>query len=371
VKVFKKIGKLFLIVIASVVTLFLMLILVFSSIRWRDISLQKKHLDDLESLYDEDYEATSEQQFVGFDLDLNTLRLNEIRILASHNSYKKQGTALGKLFIGLGDSFAEAKALKYGNPDLTTQMDLGIRSFELDVRYRKGDFECTHVPLVDNATTCAKLSLALQEINLWSEHNPGHLPIILLFELKNDWMMLDPGLSDIESEELLLLDTLLADAFGGSLYKPAELMGSYQSIRERLETESWPLVNELYGKVIVVLHPGDFTQTYLDLDPEFDETAMFPAVSNADIDHPYAAFSVHNDPDPEAIQTLLEANMIIRTRMDANLIVDEDMRTMAMNSGAQIMTTDFHPGHMFKDQDVVYLDDEYLIIRNQVLLDLE
>ena len=39
------------------------------------------------------------------------IKLNEIQMLASHNSYKKRGVPLGKLFIGLGDSFEEADAL--------------------------------------------------------------------------------------------------------------------------------------------------------------------------------------------------------------------------------------------------------------------
>ncbi|MGI6392772.1 MAG: Ca2+-dependent phosphoinositide-specific phospholipase C [Candidatus Izemoplasmatales bacterium] len=369
IRTLKKIGKILLLVLFAVVGLFFTLILVFNIVRWRDISLQKQHLKDLRDLYSEDFVPIDEQKFVGFDLEDNDLRLNEIRILASHNSYKKKGTAIGKLFVGLGDSFAEARALEYGNPDLTTQLNVGIRSFELDVRYRKDEFECTHVPLVDNSTTAAKLALAFEEIALWSKNNPNHIPIILLLELKSDWMMLDPLLEDIGSAELTLLDELIVASFSDSLYTPKELMGAYSSIRERLVAESWPLVNALLGKVIVVLHPGKFTSDYLELDPEFDDMAMFPAVSNQDIDHPHAAFSVHNNPDPERILPLLEANMIVRTRMDSSLIPNEEVRALARECGAQIMTTDFHPAHQFKNKEKVFLEAEYLIIRNDAWLD--
>ncbi len=366
-KILKTTAKVIIFTILTAIGLFLTLVLVFNSIRWHDISWQKRHLADLAELYDGTYVPVDEQQFVAFDLATTTLRLNEIRMIASHNSYKKLGTGLGKLFVGLGDSFAEAEALKYGNPDLTAQLDLGIRSFELDVRYRRGDFECTHVPLVDNSTTAAKLALALEEIKLWSDGNPGHIPIILLFELKDDWMILDPMLANIGAIELLLLDELLKDKFEDSLYTPGMLMDGHDSPNARLQAESWPLLTELLGKIIVVLHPGSFTQTYLETDPDYDSMAMFPGVSNLNVDHPYATFVVHNDPNVENIAALLDANLIVRTRMDANLVVDPDTRARAMASGAQLMTTDFHPAHQLEEGEAVYLQDEFLIITNDVL----
>jgi hypothetical protein len=364
----KKILKIIAWFLLTIVMVFVILVLMFNGIRWNDIRLQKQHYAQLEAKYAGDYEAIDEQTFVNFVLEASGLRLNEIQMIASHNSYKKLGTGVGKLFIGLGDSFDEAHALRYGNPYLSEQLDDGIRSFELDVRYRRGDFEVTHVPLVDNSSVAVKLELAFAEIALWSEHNPNHIPIILLLELKDDWMMLDPFLQDIGSTELAFLDQLIDEQLGDKLYTAGDLAGTYPTIQDRIDAESWPLVSELLGKIIVVLHPGKWTTPYVAMHERHQDLTMFPAVSNMNVNHDYAAFVVHNDPNIANIEMLINQNLIVRTRMDANLMIDETMRTNALTSGAQLLTTDFHPSHQFEGVAYTYLDGEYTVIRNTILL---
>lgn len=58
----------------------------FNLIRVLDIKKQAKHVEELRLLYDDNYTAIDEQQFVNFDLKDNDLRLNEIQLLATHNS---------------------------------------------------------------------------------------------------------------------------------------------------------------------------------------------------------------------------------------------------------------------------------------------
>ena len=96
-----------------------------------------------------------------------------------------------------------------------------MRSFELDLRCRKGDFEVIHAPLMDNSSTCPRFELALEEILLWSLHNPGHIPLVFLLELKGDWMFLDPALHDFTSEELSRLDGMIKDTLGRNSSRPA------------------------------------------------------------------------------------------------------------------------------------------------------
>lgn len=364
----KRIIKIFVLVIVIVVGLFLLMLLRLASVRWASISRQERHLEELRELYHQDYDPVDEQAYANFDLDDSSIRLNEIRMIASHNSYKTQGTALGKFFVGLGDSFQEAKALKYANPPLTDQLEKGIRSFELDVRYRRDSFEAIHVPLVDNGSTAVKLELAFEEIALWSEHNPNHLPILMLLEFKDDWMMLDPALKPIEAAEFGLFDALLQASFGETLYTPSHLMGTFATIQARLLAESWPTLQELKGKIIVILHPGDFIDPYVATDPDLSQLSMFPGMSNLDVEAPYAAFVVHNDPNVAAIGSLLDQGLIVRTRIDANLLRDSATIQAAMDSGAQIMSTDFHPAHLFQDEPYQYLDEEYTVVLNERLL---
>ena len=110
--------------------------------RVHDLALQRKHLIHLREFYrSEEFIAVDETTFVSFDRNDPTILFNEIQMLATHNSYKKMGSGLGKFFIGLGDSFEEANALKYSYDTLTSQLNVGIRSFELDIRYRDNQFE--------------------------------------------------------------------------------------------------------------------------------------------------------------------------------------------------------------------------------------
>jgi hypothetical protein len=358
------------IIMGSLLLIFLGLITYFNLIRVADINKQAKHVEQLRVFYDMNYTVIDEQAFVGFDLRNNDLKLNEIQLMATHNSYKKLGSGIAKVLVGLVDSVEEADAMKYANNDLTDQLNNGVRSFELDLRFRKGEFEVTHVPLVDNSSTVPKFNLALEEILLWSDHNPGHIPIIVLLELKDDWMMLDPALSDITEVELSLLDQTITQAFGEKLFSPGDIIGSYDTLNQAISEKGWPLLNDLLGKVIFILHPGKHTMPYVEANPDFSDMAMFPAASSTDTDNTYASFIVHNEPDVESIRALVLSNYIIRTRLDSNLNVSAERFQNGILSGAQILTTDFGPNHNFKNTDyVAYLVGQYLIIRNSYLRD--
>lgn len=337
--------------------------------RVHDLALQRKHLIHLREFYrSEEFIAVDETTFVSFDRNDPTILFNEIQMLATHNSYKKMGSGLGKFFIGLGDSFEEANALKYSYDTLTSQLNVGIRSFELDIRYRDNQFEVVHVPLVDNRSTATNLALALEEIDLWSRNHPKHIPIILLFELKNDWLILDPELTVFNQTNLVDLDSLLSSSFGSKLYSPKHLIGSHNTLKDAVVNQGWPLLRNMLGKVIVVLHPGEFTDMYVEIDPDFTSMIMFPAASNTDIDNTYASFIVHNDPNVEVIQSLVNQNFIVRTGIDSRLSYSETQYENAVASGAQLLTTDFPPNHQFKDTVYVpYLNEQYTVIINRFL----
>lgn len=343
-----KIGKIVLISIVSFLVLFFGLVLYFHIIRWNDVTLQKAHMAKIQSLYAEGALRVEEQNFVSFDLNDTNLLFNEIRMIASHNSYKKIGSPIGKALIALFENQQEADALKYANPPITNQLMAGIRSFELDVRYRKGQFETTHVPLVDNSSTMPLLTQGFEEIALWSQHNPNHIPIVILLELKSDWEMLDPTLERLTLDHLVLLDTLALEAFGDSLFRPSDVIQGKAHMQEALREVGWPTLQSMLGKVIVVLHAGSLATAYAESDSTLQTKSLFPSVYATDSEQVYASFVIHNNPTIEAIQALVNQRLIVRTRMDANLDFDQSKVDQAWASGAQILTTDFHPAHQFK-----------------------
>lgn len=365
----KKLIKTTILILGIFIFFILGSILYLSSFRWFDLALQRRHLRLLSESYNASYEPINEENFLDFDPTDTTLRLNDIQLLASHNSYKKRGSLLGKFFIGLGDSFKEARKLQYGLNPLTTQLNDGIRSFELDMRYRKGRFEAVHVPLVDNSSQATNVQLALEEIDMWSDYNPDHIPIILLLELKNDWMMLDPALSDFDIDTLTLFDQMLRDIFGNKLLSPKDLISTHPTLNVAITTDGWPLLIDTLGKIIVVLHPGDYTDMYVSMDTTFQTQVMFPAASNTNTNNSYASFIVHNEPDVATIQGLVDQGYIVRTRVDDALVPDTTKLANGLESGAQILTSDFIPNHKIRRHSsyTAYLKNELTMILNTYL----
>lgn len=358
-----KIIKKILWIVLTIVLIMLLMVVRLFSVRVYDVEVQKRHMHDLRSMYESYTTPIYDNQFSDFDIETQSLRLNEIQYLATHNSYKKMSTALGRLFVGLGDSFDEARALKYSYKTLTEQLSLGIRSMELDVRYRQDKFILNHVPLVDNSSIAPDLALALEEINLYSVHNPNHLPIILIFEMKDDWMMLDPRLKTFDSLALMQFNTLISQSFGNRLYAPHHLVVDNLSVKETIMTHGWPEVSTLLGKIICVMHPSSINHAYRGLSFSLDEQALFIGSHQDDINHDDASFIIHNDVDVTSIQTLVLAGYIVRTRIDESLNYREERKDMAILSGAHILSSDFTIGRKDLKSNLVIDLNGFMIIR--------
>jgi len=362
-----KILKVLMIGILSLIALFVFIVIRLYAIKINDIRLQNTHMDEIRLMYqDEAYQEITDDDFLNFELT-EDVKLNEIQMLASHNSYKKRGVPLGKLFIGLGDSFEEADALKYGYQDLTSQFALGIRSMEFDLRLRKTSFMLTHVPLVDNSSVAPDFGKALEEMKLYSINNPNHLPIIILMEIKDDWMILDHALQVMDTTDLEKLDDLIRLKLGNTLFTPSQMKNENMTLRETIENDGWPSVSSLLGKIIFVLHPGSFTEGYASLDTTNQSQAMFIGLYHTMLDREYASFVVHNEPEVDIIQAMVSDGFIVRTRLDDRLVLDEDRYQRGIESGAQILTSDLVNGRSdIKIDDVIYLDDRKMIIIREI-----
>ncbi|MBE0700348.1 MAG: hypothetical protein IH571_01550, partial [Acholeplasmataceae bacterium] len=84
------------------------------------------------------------------------------------------------------------------------------------------------------------------------------------------------------------------------------------------------------------------------------------------IERPYASFVVHNDPQIEVISNLVNQNYIVRTRIDANLIYDEQNYNDAIASGAQILSSDFLIARKdLAEEQRIYLPNNKMIIKRE------
>lgn len=360
-----KILKIIMIAVLSVVVLFGLIIFRLFAIKIYDSQVQIRHMKNLIHDYQEGYEPQDESQFFDFDINDESIKLNHIQMLATHNSYKGMSSALGRFFVGLGDSFDEARALKYAYRNLTEQLNRGVRSMEFDVRKRKSSFVLTHVPLVDNSSVAPDFAMALEELALYSEYNPEHLPIVILMEIKEDWMILDHALQKMDQDVLIELNELLETKIGDHLFSPADMIEEGLTLKETIQTIGWPSVKSLRGKIIVVLHPNHKNDTYEAIDPTLQTLPMFIGSYADDLDHDYASFIVHNDVDIASIQSLVNQNYIVRTRIDESLIFDQQRLIDAIESGAQILSSDFTSGRKDIKEEAIITLSGYMIMKRE------
>jgi hypothetical protein len=338
--------------------------------------------------------ATSLFIFLIVSISLNaqysdTIKLNDIRVLASHNSYKKVPkpevlAVLEKHKERLGES-NDPKQIEYSHIDLIQQLEnYNIRGFELDVNYdpkggryykrringfakglkkkskiealKEPGFKIIHITDVDYETNYLTLKSALLELNLWSELNPNHIPLFVNIEAKGagigDYSKLAKFLGfktavQFDSTAFSLLDQEIYDFVDSSrIFTPSDLRGAYGTIKERLDAEGWPALNECLGKIFFIME-GNHKEMYIEyLDRGEDRPMFVYGVPGA----PSTAFVVRNQPigNVDEIKTLADT-YIVRTRGDAGTLEaragDYSRWIEAFRSQAQIISTDFYKAY--------------------------
>jgi hypothetical protein len=296
------------------------------------------------------------------------LPFDSLRMIATHNSYRKRADPLRLFFIELAQR-GEAAKLDYAHPPLWNQLESGVRSFELDLRLRKGRIECAHVPLVDDRSTEPDFSLALRELALWSDRRPGHVPIVLLLELKDDYRFLDSDLEAWTAAGLEGLDAVIRNELGTRLFTSEELRGDSVSPAAAVAGRGWPLLGSLRNRILVVLHENAIYRTaYLSRAAASVATggrAMFTSLSGDDAEALGVAgskveattgqadvvFVIDNESADEIdrIRALTSAHYVVRTRADADGTADPAVLAAALASGAQIISTDHPPAYPAAD----------------------
>ena len=302
------------------------------------------------------YTPVEEAAFFGGDLAaaLNSgMRFNELQMIATHNSYQTPAVPAMQQLYGAVDKISGGHILHdagyYDAQTLTAQLNGGVRSLELDIEARRTTdgvtFTCQHLPNIDASTNSYSLELALEEIRLWSEYNPDHLPLTLIIEPKI-WILPTLDMEPFLLRHMQTLDELLVRTLGERLYTPRDMLRGYDSFRQMRENNDWPTVASLRGKVLVLLHETVLSPLYVSRDKTTRSLAMFPMVRLFARNTDYAAFVLEND--PKKIEKHAEAlfqteKLIVRTRADSFGNMDDATRQIALRCGAQMLSTDYPP----------------------------
>ena len=290
-------------------------------------------------------------------------RINDIAVIGTHNSYKLAMPAetMARLRAEVP---AMAEALDYAHRPLAAQLDAGARQLELDVNYdpqgghyargsadpklRRPGFKVLHIPGIDNGSSCVLLTDCLRAIRAWSDAHPRHVPILLMFNAKDEQNAASGGVNAVrfDSAAYDALDAEIRSVLGPDrLITPDDVQGRYPTLRDAVLAGNWPLLEASRGKFLFALdEPPAKVAVYRGARRSLEGRVFF---INTDEQSPAAAYLTLNDPirDADRIRRAVAAGFLVRTRADANTrearTNDIRPRDAALASGAQFVSTDY------------------------------
>lgn len=296
------------------------------------------------------------------------LRLNQIQVIGTHNSYHVEPTAEATVwrrsdFVRQAAPSLAALATGYSHDSLTGQLArLGLRQLEIDLYPSENgtDFPVLHHPVFDEVSRVPTLRAALREIRTWSQACPRHVPVLVQLELKIRRVLPgtpdDPALRtrlaalpaprEWNAAQFAALEAVLrAELSPAEMLTPDDVRGDAASLRDALAARGWPLLEAVRGRIFFALdNEGAVRDRYLAPDGDGRGRLLFVSVPP---EHPAAGWMKVNDPvrDFTRIQDLVRRGFLVRTRADEELrearANDLTRRDRALASGAQFISTDF------------------------------
>jgi len=309
------------------------------------------------------------------------LRMNEIQVIGTHNSYHRELSEAGQ---AAHDSFYGGAAiydgfLAYSHASLPNQLGRqGARGMELDlypdpagglyanplVRQRlsagplmdrdwhRPGIKVLHTADLDFNSTCVRLVICLRQIRSWSRANPRHVPLLIMLELKGtDPVAAQAGgvrVPPWRRAALNALDSEIRSVFrADELITPDDVRRPGLTLRRSVLRRGWPTLRQARGQVVFLMDndPGPIGAAYTRGRPSLQGRVLF---TNARPGAPDAAFVKRNEPTGKGlrqIRSLVRTGFLVRTRSDVPLETvrsgDRSQLRAALASGAQLISTDF------------------------------
>ena len=196
------------------------------------------------------------------------LRINDIAVIGTHNSYKLAMPAATMAKVR-AVSAEMADALDYAHRPLVEQLDAGARQLEIDVNYdpqgghyargsddpklKQPGFKVLHIPGIDNSSSCVLLVECLRTIRAWSDAHPRHVPILLMFNAKDELNAARGGIDALPFDEAAYdaLDAEIRSVLGpDKLVTPDDVQGKYPTLRDAVLANNWPTLESSRGKFL-------------------------------------------------------------------------------------------------------------------------
>jgi hypothetical protein len=324
------------------------------------------------------------------DAASSSLRFDQLQYIGTHNSYHLAPwpeVADEALRFGYAESadwpatrlFA---ALDYTHPDLSTQLEMGLRQFEIDVHYdplggkfrdqghiealrrlapqrmaqfdpddrlAQPGFKVFHGGL-DMRSHCLLLRDCLTTLRQWSEAHPRHFPIILHFEVKDGTK---PALDEsytptteepFEVEQWTALEQEIIDVLGPeTIVTPTEVTGGHRNLSSTIRRDGWPTLDHMAGRfVLLLLNKKEETNSYLDASGHLTHKLFFTSRALGDRN---ASWFRMPDPEYPALRPQIRRGFLATVQADTHTYEARTGRTerreSALSSGAQFILTDY------------------------------
>lgn len=338
------------------------------------------------------------------DNKFDNLRINQIQVIGSHNSYKQAIDPALFAFLQVRDS-ARMSKIQYSHISLTDQLNLGLLNLEIDIyadskggkyAHPKGldlvpnqapydtgkvmnepGFKVLHIQDIDFRSNCLTFINCLKELKKWSDAHSDHHPVFITMNTKDQNISI-PGFTIPEKFSPAIFDSLdhVIIQFLGvqHLITPDMVRGKYETLNKAVLNNNWPTMKDSKGKFIFILDEnGVNREMYMANHPSLKNRVLF---ADAEQGVPESAIIIMNDAkkDQASINTLVKQGYIIRTRADGDTHEarnnDKSSFEAAKKSGAQIITTDYYQkSHFFKSDYMVYFEEGNKYIRENILHD--
>jgi hypothetical protein len=306
------------------------------------------------------------------------VRVNQIQIIGSHNSYHAGFAPSERKYLEMKNPKA-LRGLDYHHAPLADQLSGGVRQIEIDVfadakggrfahpaivrsvaeaglpadpdfdpqhEMDKPGFKVMHIQGLDERSTCHTFVACLNDVRTWSKQHPQHVPIFILVETKEGPLREMPDAVKTEPFTAAVFDAL--DAEIRSVFKPGEMItpdevrGSAPTLIDAVHAGKWPTLAEARGRVIFLMDQRHAGPIYAQGHPSLRGRILF---TNAVPGAPDAAFVEQNSGSLEEIDALVKQGYLVRTRTDEGTeqarTNNTTRRDLALSSGAQMISTDY------------------------------
>jgi len=230
-------------------------------------------------------------------------------------------------------------------------------------------FKVLHINELDFNSSCLTLVNCLEEIQRWSSANRGHLPIMILVEVKTDPIPDPLGIGFTQAlpvgpGELDALDAEIRSVFRKrQIIEPDDVRGRFDTLEQAVLADRWPTLARSRSKVMFsLINQGQIRNDYVADHPSLENRVMF---TTSEPGQPDAAFFNIDDAvtDGDQIAELVSKGYVVRTRADIDTIEgrtgDTTRLAAALASGAQWISTDYPvPGQAFVDYSASIPDGE-------------